>query len=102
MKQRELEYSNLLLNISNTILEYFKKYGINSVDTKKHVINSVDTKNKEQKYEKNNMDIEQEQEQEQEQFINADSSKVELINSQKEQSIIPLLIGGWLLYKILK
>lgn len=92
MKQRELEYSNLLLNISNTILEYFKKYGINSVDTK----------NKEQNYEENNMYIEQKQEQEQEQFINADSSKVELINSQKEQSIIPLLIGGWLLYKILK
>lgn len=91
MKQRELEYSNLLLNISNTILEYFKKYGINSVDNKNI---------KEQNYEENNMYIEQEQEQEQ--FINADSSKVELINSQKEQSIIPLLIGGWLLYKILK
>lgn len=88
MKQRELEYSNLLLNISNTILEYFKKYGINSVDIK----------NKDKNYEENNMYIEQEQEQ----FINADSSKVELINSQKEQSIIPLLIGGWLLYKILK
>lgn len=91
MKQKELEYSNLLLNISNTILEYFKKYGINSVDNKNI---------KEQNYEENNMYIEQEQEQEQ--FINADSSKVELINSQKEQSIIPLLIGGWLLYKILK
>ena len=91
MKQRELEYSNLLLNISNTILEYFKKYGINSVDNKNI---------KEQNYEENNMYIEQEQEQEQ--FINADSSKVELINSQKEQSIIPILIGGWLLYKILK
>ena len=91
MKQRELEYSNLLLNISNTILEYFKKYGINSVDNKNI---------KEQNYEENNMYIEQEQEQEQ--FINADSSKVELINSQKEQSIIPLLIGGWFLYKILK
>lgn len=94
MKQKELEYSNLLLNISNTILEYFKKYGINSVDNKNI---------KEQNYEENNMYIEQQQEQEQEQFINADSSKVELINSQKQnKNILPLLIGGWILYKILK
>lgn len=87
MNRKELEFSNLLLNMSNTILEYFKKYGFNST---KHQASS----SKEQK------DIFVE---EQEQFINVDNSKVELINSQKEQkSIIPLLIGGWILYKILK
>ena len=86
MNRKELEFSNLLLNMSNTILEYFKKYGFNNYLTK------------EQKQEKDNIILD-----EQEQFINVDNSKVELISSQKEQkSIIPLLIGGWILYKILK
>lgn len=87
MKQRELEYSNLLLNISNTILEYFKKYGF---DSNKHQAPSS----------KEQQDIIVD---EQEQFINVDNNKVELVSSQKENNnIIPLLIGGWLLYKILK
>ena len=95
MNRKELEFSNLLLNMSNTILEYFKKYGF---DSTKH---QAPSSNKQQDI------IVDEQEQfinvdEQEQFINVDNSKVELVNSQKEQSIIPLLIGGWLLYKILK
>lgn len=86
MKQRELQYSQLLLNMSNAILEYFKKYGFD---------NSLI---KEQNNEKDNIMLE-----EQEQFINVDNSKVELINSQKEnKSIIPLLIGGYIIYKILK
>ena len=86
MKQKELQYSQLLLNMSNAILEYFKKYGFDS--TKQQ------TSFKEQK------DIIVD---EQEQFINVDNSKVELVSSQKEQkSIIPLLIGGWIIYKILK
>lgn len=90
MNKRELEFSNLLLKMSNEILDYIKKYGLKSFDNSKIV--------KEQSDEKDNMFIE-----EQEQFINVDNSKVELINSQKEQkSIIPLLIGGWILYKILK
>lgn len=92
MNKKELEFSKLLLNMSNTILEYFKQNGL-----KNSVI-------KEQNNEKDNIILEeQEQEQEQEQFINVDNSKVELVSSQKEQkSIIPLLIGGWILYKILK
>lgn len=90
MNKRELEFSNLLLKMSNEILDYIKKYGLKSFDNSKIV--------KEQTDEKDNMFIE-----EQEQFINVDNSKVELVNSQKEQkSIIPLLIGGWILYKILK
>lgn len=90
MNKKELEFSNLLLKMSNEILDYIKKYGLKSFDNSKIV--------KEQTDEKNNMFIE-----EQEQFINVDNSKVELVNSQKEQkSIIPLLIGGWILYKILK
>lgn len=90
MNKKELEFSKLLLNMSNTILEYFKQNGL-----KNSVI-------KEQNNEKIILE-EQEQEQEQEQFINVDNSKVELINSQKEnKSIIPLLIGGYIIYKILK
>lgn len=90
MNKKELEFSNLLLKMSNEILDYIKKYGLKSFDNSKIV--------KEQTDEKDNMFIE-----EQEQFINVDNSKVELVNSQKEQkSIIPLLIGGWILYKILK
>ena len=88
MNKRELEFSNLLLKMSNEILDYIKKYGLKSFDNSKIV--------KEQTDEKDNMFIE-------EQFINVDNSKVKLISSQKEQkSIIPLLIGGWILYKILK
>jgi len=88
MKTRELEYSNLLLKMSNEILNYIKKYGLESFDDYK--------KNKEKTNEENFMV-------EQEQFINADSSKVELIDSQKQnKNILPLLIGGWILYKILK
>ena len=90
MNTRELEYSNLLLKMSNEILDYIKKYGLKSFDNSKII--------KEQTDEKDDLFIE-----EQEQFINVDNSKVELVNSQKEQkSIIPLLIGGWILYKILK
>lgn len=88
MKTRELEYSNLLLKMSNEILNYIKKYGLESFDDYK--------KDKEKTNEENFMV-------EQEQFINADSSKVELIDSQKQnKNILPLLIGGWILYKILK
>lgn len=88
MKTRELEYSNLLLKMSNEILNYIKKYGLESFNDYK--------KNKEIQNEENFMV-------EQEQFINADSSKVELIDSQKQnKNILPLLIGGWILYKILK
>lgn len=87
MNRKELEFSNLLLNMSNTILEYFKKYGF---DSTKHQAPSF----------KEQQDIIVD---EQEEFLNVDNSKVELVNSQKEQkSIIPLLIGGWILYKILK
>lgn len=90
MNKKELEFSNLLLKMSNEILDYIKKYGLKSFDTYKN--------NKEKYNEENNIDIEQ-----QEEFLNVDNSKVELVNSQKEQkSIIPLLIGGWILYKILK
>lgn len=93
MNTKEIKYSQMLLDMSNAILDYVKQNGLKSFnDYKKEGTNN----------EENNFVLEQEQEQEQEQFINADSSKVELINSQKEQSIIPLLIGGWLLYKILK
>lgn len=89
MKQKEIEYSKLLLNMSNSILEYFKKYGIN--DSAKYF-------NKELNNEKNNIILE-----EQEQYANADSDKVNIISSQKEnKNILPLLIGGWILYKILK
>lgn len=90
MNKRELEFSNLLLKMSNEILDYIKKYGLKSFDNSKIV--------KEQTDEKDDLFIE-----EQEQFVNVDNSKVELVSSQKEQkSIIPLLIGGWILYKILK
>lgn len=83
MEDKMLEFSNLLLKMSNTLLEHFKKYGFDST-----------TSSKEQQ------DIIVD---EQEQFVNVDNSKVELVSSQKEQkSIIPLLIGGWILYKILK
>lgn len=103
MNRKELEFSNLLLNMSNTILEYFKKYGFDS--TKQQATSSK----KQQDIIVDEQDIiVDKQEQfinidEQEQFINVDNSKVELVSSQKEQkSIIPLLIGGWILYKILK
>lgn len=92
MNKRELEYSNLLLTMSNEILDYIKKYGLKSFDNSKIV--------KEQTNEKD-LFIE-----EQEQFINVDNNKVELISSQKDvnksNNIIPYLIGGWILYKILK
>lgn len=86
MKQKEIEYSKLLLNMSNSILEYFKKYGIN--DSAKYF-------NKELNNEKEMVVVEQ--------YANADSDKVNIISSQKEnKNILPLLIGGWILYKILK
>ena len=86
MNRKELEFSNLLLNMSNTILEYFKKYGFDKVASCKLQVASDD----------NIVD-------EQEEFLNVDNSKVELVSSQKQQkSIIPLLIGGWIIYKILK
>lgn len=85
MEDKMLEFSNLLLKMSNTLLEHFKKYGINNSNYK----------SKEQTDEENDLFIEK--------FSNVDNSKVELVSSQKEQkSIIPLLIGGWILYKILK
>lgn len=85
MKQKEVEYSKLLLNMSNSILEYFKKYGFDKVASCKLQVASD-----------NNEVME-------EQFANADSDKVNIISSQKEnKNILPLLIGGWILYKILK
>lgn len=87
MNTKEIKYSQMLLDMSNNILEYFKKYGF---DSTKH----QEPSSKEQQ----DVFID-----EQEQFINANTNKVEIVSSQKENNnILPLIIGGWILYKILK
>ena len=90
MNTKEIKYSQMLLDMSNAILDYVKQNGLKSFnDYKKEGTNN----------EENNNFLEQEQEQ----FINADTNKVEIVSSQKENNnILPLIIGGWLLYKILK
>lgn len=92
MNTKEIKYSQMLLDMSNAILDYVKQNGLKSFnDYKKEGTNN----------EENNNFLEQEQEQEQ--FINADTNKVEIVSSQKENNnILPLIIGGWILYKILK
>lgn len=92
MNTKEIKYSQMLLDMSNAILDYVKQNGLKSFnDYKKEGTNN----------EENNTFLEQEQEQEQ--FINADTNKVEIVSSQKENNnILPLIIGGWILYKILK
>lgn len=91
MNTKEIKYSQMLLDMSNAILDYVKQNGLKSFNDYKN----EGTNNEE------NLFIEQEQEQEQ--FINADTNKVEIVSSQKENNnILPLIIGGWLLYKILK
>lgn len=87
MKSREIEYSNLLLKMSNEILNYIKKYGLESFDNYK--------KNKDIQNEETNFVVEE--------FTNIDNDKVKIVSSQKEnKNILPLLICGWILYKILK
>ena len=92
MNTKEIKYSQMLLDMSNAILDYVKQNGLKSFnDYKKESTNN----------EENNTFLEQEQEQEQ--FTNADTNKVEIVSSQKENNnILPLIIGGWILYKILK
>lgn len=89
MNTKEIKYSQMLLDMSNAILDYVKQNGLKSFnDYKKEGTNNEE-----------NLFIEQEQEQ----FINADTNKVEIVSSQKEKNnILPLIIGGWILYKILK
>lgn len=88
MNTKEIKYSQMLLDMSNAILDYVKQNGLKSFnDYKKEGTNN----------EENNTFLEQEQ------FINADTNKVEIVSSQKENNnILPLIIGGWILYKILK
>lgn len=90
MNTKEIKYSQMLLDMSNAILDYVKQNGLKSFnDYKKEGTNN----------EENNTFLEQEQEQ----FINANTNKVEIVSSQKENNnILPLIIGGWILYKILK
>lgn len=89
MNTKEIKYSQMLLDMSNAILDYVKQNGLKSFnDYKKEGTNNEE-----------NLFIEQEQEQ----FTNADTNKVEIVSSQKENNnILPLIIGGWILYKILK
>lgn len=87
MNTKEIKYSQMLLDMSNAILDYVKQNGLKSFnDYKKEGTNNEE-----------NLFIEQEQ------FINANTNKVEIVSSQKEKNnILPLIIGGWILYKILK